>query len=41
LDLRCEVIELTGAAEFIQIENVGADGDAEVRGLTAGDGTVG
>jgi hypothetical protein len=35
------VIELAAGAEFVEVENVYADGDAEVCGVTVRDGAVG
>jgi hypothetical protein len=35
------VIELAGVAEFVEVKDVFADGDAEMCGLSACDGAVG
>jgi hypothetical protein len=41
LSLGREGIELTGASEFVEVEDEASDGDAEVCGLFAGYGAVG
>jgi hypothetical protein len=41
LDFGREVVELADCAEFVEVEDEASDGDAEVCGLAAGEGTVG